>query len=419
MHNKGDVRVIARRIGRAGAAGILGAVFALGLSAPAFAVDTVGPVPLPDVPEPTSEFFEYDGSLFFGSYGTPPDMIPYLHRFDGTTVEGYESTSPGFPSEFVELDGELYFAGTSSVRNLFAFGDGTPYVPTGSPDNVADVTVFGGEIVLSGTAGGPSGLFTFDGAAFTPVPGSPTSPTRFLESDGVLYFLGIDAGVQYLYSYDGTTASVVSGSSDANFVEPVAFEDTIYFSKYNGSDNVLYSFDGTTVSAVADSPVDPGSFIVYSDALYLTGEVGGTFPLIRFDGTDFEPLAGSPAEPENGIVYAGRLYFSASEGPDPRTVWSTDGTAFHELSNDVWNMEYPVIFAGSLYFSGHDVVENVDRVWRFTVLDPSVEPGAGEALAATGSEVSAAPLLAGSLLLAAGLGVAILTRRRLTASRQR
>lgn len=401
---------------RASALALLAGGMLVGLAAPAAAAEIVGPEPLPEVPPTTSEFFEYEGSLFYSSYGLPVDSIDFLHSYDGATVVPYADVSPASPSDFVEFEGELYFAGTSGApRNLWAFGDGTPYVPTGSPDHVAGVTIFGETIVLAGTDGGPSQLYTFDGSAFTPVPGSPGSPSHLVASGDVLYFIGVDAGVQYLYEYDGVSASVVTGSSDANLVQPVAFDGAIYFSRYNGVDNLLHRYDGTTLEPVPDSPTFPSSMVVFEESLYLTGDVGGTFPLIRFDGTAFEPMADSPTDPENGFVYAGRLFFGASEGMDTRTLWSTDGAVFVEHSDLAWNPGHFVSYRGSLYFSAQNAGGVGSSVWRLTLVDP-VTPGAQPVLPATGGAASPTvllPIVAGTLALGA---VALALGRRRSAA---
>ena len=99
--------------------------------------------------------------------------------------------------------------------------------------------------------------------------------------------------------------------------------DRMYFRASNADDSVLYSFDGTSATELTGSPIYPENLIMYNGSLIFTGDAtllsvcsvsetscglpGGTF---AYDGTRFSTIVGVPDTAGAFVTFQGRLYFT-------------------------------------------------------------------------------------------------------------
>jgi hypothetical protein len=104
--------------------------------------------------------------------------------------------------------------------------------------------------------------------------------------------------------------------------------DRMYFTALNNLDIGLFSFDGTSATLIPGSPSYPSGLTMFNGVLILTGSFvtvsvcdvtslscgspGGTF---AFDGSSFTTLVGVPETARDFTPFAGRLYF------DDNGVW--------------------------------------------------------------------------------------------------
>ena len=99
--------------------------------------------------------------------------------------------------------------------------------------------------------------------------------------------------------------------------------DRMYFRGSNTVDSVLYSFDGNTATELTGSPSNPENLTMYNGSLICTGNAtglsacsvsetscglpGGTF---AYDGTRFTTIGGIPNSTGAFVTFQGRLYFT-------------------------------------------------------------------------------------------------------------
>jgi ELWxxDGT repeat protein len=150
--------------------------------------------------------------------------------------------------------------------------------------------------------------------------------------NGKLYFSAIDgahdgAHGYELWSYDGTTASLVadiySGAYHSFPEWLTVYNGKLYFAANDGTNgNELWSYDGTTASLVADIRSYGGS----SNPAWLT-------------------------------VYNGKLYFAARDVTNGNELWSYDGTTASlvaDIYSGAYNSSNPrwlTVFNNSLFFN--------------------------------------------------------------------
>lgn len=174
------------------------------------------------------------------------------------------------------------------------------------------------------------------------------SPYQFIETDGVIYFIGEDrTHGRELFSYDPQTGEVslvkdlYPGGENSSISNLFIYKDTLYFSAFNevfGGE--LFTTDGTAEGTVPvtshDFYVGSVSEVVFMDGLiymsaswdnlgselYVSDGTGEETTLIR----DIYPgLTGS--EPRHLTIFDNEIYFVGRASSSGQELWKSDGTA--------------------------------------------------------------------------------------------
>ncbi len=207
--------------------------------------------------------------------------------------------------------------------------------------------------------GSDSGLRSFDGTTFTPVPGSPDHARDFVEYLGDLWMIGGDptAGQASLWRFDGAAITQVEPFA----LNPVVIGGLLYLELGDAlGDWVVASHDGVTTTPAPGSPTDVSSLVAgpNGEIVYTSGSPR---KLWTFDGvaTHAEvPHAGAPVDVRDPVNLPGALAFSAEENPgDDLAAYTWDGSAFTKLGVSGGGAIEPGCFveeAGTLYYAADD-----------------------------------------------------------------
>ena len=288
-----------------------------------------------------SDFFEFNGYLYFiassGAYGTDRE----LYRTDGVTVALFKDVAPanlsGFPQgsypQFIVMNGKLYFFATSTGSN----SQNSLWQTDGTSTNTINV----------------SNISFADYA--------DSSKRSVIVYNNELYFSGYENLGSELYKFNdasNTTSLVkelfpgVNGGSPRNFT---IFNNKLFFSAYtpgNGGQINLCKTDGTTTGTtdILDSVLfsnNPNGLIVVNDKLIYVAFNPNTNAIDLFKceynvslsiyeislikhfnpGPNVTPLNVA----QEFILFNGNVYFSTSENSDylngdVRQVYKTNGT---------------------------------------------------------------------------------------------
>jgi ELWxxDGT repeat protein len=267
--------------------------------------------------------------------------------------------SNGDARSFVEYNGHLYFAANSNDGAGFELHRYDPSSHTvirvtdinNGPgnSNPAWLTVYNNVLYFAAydeTNGYE--LWSYDGTTASLVAdinsgAGNSNPAWLTVYNGKLYFAANDGtNGKELWSYDGTTPPnlVTDINSGAGFSNPAwltVYNNVLYFAADDGTSGVeLWSYDGTTASLVADinsaDNSNPAWLTVYNNVLYFAAydETNG-YELWSYDGTtaslvaDINSGAGN-SNPAWLTVYNSVLYFAADDGTNGYELWSYDGT---------------------------------------------------------------------------------------------
>ncbi|MGD9647350.1 MAG: ELWxxDGT repeat protein [Pirellulales bacterium] len=361
-----------------------------------------------------------------------------LWRTDGTTAGTVVLTNAPVSSSFsnfVELNGELFFTLASSDPNNSAKiwkSDGTAagttplFDPLSAPGQATMQTFGKHQLLLNAggtlyfsmvTPGGDDQLWTSDGteAGSTLVTTIKTnagskSAQWFANANGTVYFLDqptASSGLA-LYRTDGTAegTSVVDSTLVYNTSNGlIGFDNEVAFFATSGLVNGLWTSDGTTTSLVKDfkpgsSQVDFDDFAVMDGELYFTAaqDASGA-ELWRSDSTeagtqlvkDIGP--GSADASITSLINVGsELFFFADDGIHGAEPWLSDGSsAGTNLLRDI-NLEGSgstprgfVGVGGQVLFAATDTAHGVE-LWSTdgtsagTSLLQDIQPGLADSL---------------------------------------
>ncbi len=210
-----------------------------------------------------------------------------LWKTDGT-IEGTVLVGDLFvgsdnldPRDFVEYNGELYFAAEDADGyNLWktdGTSEGTSLVSnpnTGGDSNVGDLFTDGINLYFTGTDGTVGlELWKFDGTTVSllkDINGSGDSfPFQFTSLGGTVFFIADDGSGDKLWFTDGTTAGTQSVSANVGSGEdPIDVSSLtvlgaeLIFSGTGDNGNELFSFDPTTLS-ISEATLLDRSISVY------------------------------------------------------------------------------------------------------------------------------------------------------------
>lgn len=391
---------------------LVGAFTLVGV-APASADITV-PEPVVGAPADPFGYTEYDGQLYFAAIADG-DSDETVFAYDGSTFTQLPDSPVGVTS-FKVFDGNLLIA---SGGALFSY-DGTAVTPLVHPfANPSNFVEIDGILYFRGLTPGGWAVWQFDGAAFGAVSGDYQS-AELLSSFGDKLYFNADADLTAaedprLFSYDPAVAGPaleVAGSP----ADPTAIGTHDGLGYLGSSDGGMYSFDGVAFTAIIGlAPVTSVSaFTSFQGALYFVAYDGiSAFRLFSYSGGAIAPVPGGATETSELFEYEGSLYFLGWGDSDPVLFAVTNGVAT-EVAGSPAYAGGSAIFEGSLYFTGYDLVLEEYRMYVLTAFDlPIVPPAgpAGPALAATGAEFG---MLAPAALVLLMLGAATLmvARRR-------
>ena len=296
------------------------------------------------------------------------------------------------PVATVELAEDINVgSGSSSPKNLQAFGDALYFAADGGDENGADpggeygeelwkydgssasretdiypdavssspsyLTVYDSNLYFSAKFGSnftDVGLYEYDGSSATRIPGvlftshlavSAVDPTGV--TGEILYFQAADdpitAGAELWY-YDGSTGSLIdvnSGSGSSYPDYPTEYNGELYFQATSTGDKLdgeLWRYDGSSAPQVA--------------AELVSGSGGG--------------------RPTNLVVYAGNLYFRANDG-NGWELWRYNGSTaspMRDFAPAAPDLELPVssmaVYNGSLYFCAYNTDGSTGfELWRY------------------------------------------------------
>lgn len=234
-------------------------------------------------------------------------------------VTNASSVSPTDDTQFIELNGYVYFAAGSASNNVELWRtDGTTVgttlvkeinASTSSSSNPNYITVLNNSFVFSASNG---------------LSGS-NNGTELWISDGTT------AGTVLLKDINPGTAS----SSPSNFVH---LDGEIFFTADNGTNGrELWKTDGTSSGTVmvkdlvvGVSSSNPQYTTVYNGDLYFraAGELYKSTGVVGNGGVLKNINTSGNSDPIGFKVFNGRLYFSADDGVNGRELWRTNGTVF-------------------------------------------------------------------------------------------
>ena len=180
-------------------------------------------------------------------------------------------------------------------------------------------------------------------------PGGDSSPFRFCEANGKMFFIANNpASGQELWVSDGTKTGtqllkdINPGTANGSIYGLIAFNNKLYFSANDGIHGTeLWVTDGTTAGTQLLKDINPGSGIssfhnaaVYNNHLLFAAKDGTNgIELWITDGTtsgtkmvkDINPCS-ADSHPANITVFNGKAYFAARGTADGTELWVTDGT---------------------------------------------------------------------------------------------
>ncbi len=309
----------------------------------------------------STQQFSGNGIELWTSDGTVGGTVEFDLNPDFNEGYGYGS----YPSNFVDLDGKLYFTTNSGVWISDGTLPGTRAIESGSSvnltkkngllfyDRVAPDSPFVGfwrrapnaikdvEILRAGTGKSDS---------------SPSAPVSL---NGTIYFAadnGKSGRELWQLDGDGKPSLVIDvnpGRASSHISNLSSVNGKLFFTAYSPlTGSGLWTSDGTAIGttflqrvSVMGLPEKPGSFKALGNEVFFTGFAPGSgVELWKSDGTaagtvlvkdifpgmtynpDDRTLSPNSSSPSDFVEFNGELYFAATEDVHGRELWKTDGT---------------------------------------------------------------------------------------------
>jgi len=265
--------------------------------------------------------------------------------------------------------------------------------------NPEDLAAYDGELYFSADGGDGSGseLWSYDGTNAQRITeiyaGADSSdPKNLTIYNDNLYFSAINVSGTLLYSYNGSSASLVVGPGSP--VSRLAVADVptgapggyLYYAAYDATYGVeLWRYNGTTAERKTDINVTAGSFpkylAEYSGNLYFQATDTASIldaELWKFDGTNAPAavnLGTGGSRPSNLLVYDDNLYFRATDGTNGYELWRYTGstaTRLADIDPEAPDLELQIspmiVYKGALYFVADDGTDGYE-LWSFNGSD--------------------------------------------------
>lgn len=277
---------------------------------------------------------------------------------------------PGAPdgaNDYTEYNGLIYLTaiqpGVGGQWVVYTYDGATFAELPGTPVGVSNLEVFDGKLLIvaiDDIANPPyeNVFYSFDGTTVSPLTHTFNSPGDLVQSNGVLYFTAFTAGIRSVWSYDGTAFTQILGAYEGPY-SPSIFAGKVYFTADNDPDflnenYVLFVYDPAAPAAaiaVPGSPANPSTITTFNGLGYL----GTATQLYSFDGITFTniPALAPAVDPYQFVVFGGQLYIEAYDGSDYRLYVYSGGTITPVPGGFTESNEF-VEFDGSLYFPGYE-----------------------------------------------------------------
>ncbi|MDP1836043.1 MAG: tandem-95 repeat protein, partial [Chlamydiales bacterium] len=293
-----------------------------------------------------------------------------LASWDGI-LDGLINIFPGGssnPSNFTAVGSTLFFSASGSTgTELYSFNGTTAslvkdILPGASNSNPHNFFNFNGVLLFTATDSTGLGLYRSNGTSAGTIAvagGLGLDAQGFVQIGTTVYFTSVDR--ENIYSYNGTTLSVVASSTPYELIsEMAAFNNQVYFSARFGTHGVaaddgqeLYSYNpgSGAVSQVADiytgGPAATPNSSSPSDLFVFTNDTAITSDDVLYfaagDGDGIEPwrltAAGSistvgdlnngsaSSNPFDFTVLNNKVYFIATALGQGTVVFETDGSS--------------------------------------------------------------------------------------------
>ena len=203
-------------------------------------------------------------------------------------------------------------------------------------------------ITLGLSAVGAASAAPSDGAHL--VSGAPEFVREAVEFNDIMYLVGTSESEEGLglWSYDGATFSEVPGVP-ADPYNLVVAEDAIYFyTSHDDGTSAIGSFNGTVFAEYAVESVS-GITAVPGGGIAFAGGPGATYGLTFLKGGVFTQAVGGP-NPISSIGFANGNLFVAGGGMDSRRVYRYADSVFTEVAGDYTYPGYVRGIGANLYF---------------------------------------------------------------------
>lgn len=314
----------------------------------------------------SDEFIVFDNQLFCTRYKSTTGRE--LYRYNGTNApilvqdinSGAASSSP---RNFTIYDNKLFFTAKNGLlgEELWMY-DGTQAalvadIKAGSSSAFSgenDCIVYNNQLIFAANDGiSGKELWTYDGTQVSLLndlaPGAKSAnPHGLTVLNNQLYFSCSQAGLSYLWAYNGTTSEIIN----TEIASPrlfSTFQGKLLFQGYYS-----YSIDGVLHWAWGGFIYDQSSEPQFIDKKRQT--------------TD------QSSQVKNLAVYKNMLYFSARNEEGDTKLWSFNGIAEGINSsrtvqnNSMSNIRNLIVHKDKLYFSGQ-VDDKNGKIWQYDGLN--------------------------------------------------
>lgn len=299
--------------------------------------------------------------------------------------------SVGF-QQIVAWNGLLY-GGTD--QGLSAFDGTTMTLVPGSPTSPSEFVEYDGDLwmIAQETGGGDNSLWRYDGSVFEEfVAGAALLQPPVVAPDGLLYLVTaaeVAPGVfdTFLTSTDGTQAGTFAVPASPNDVGVIALDPNGFLVLTAGADETLWTYDGVAVFAAVTLGGDPVQIpalwtLPASGVVAFPGEetaTPGTTYAYVWDGATVQRY-GSATSPWGFVEYLGAVYYVANDGGE-RLMSATPSVAGSEAAvTPSIPGGYPDrVLGGVLYLSAENAAgDNTPHTFdgtTLTELTPAVRGG--------------------------------------------